>query len=164
MTNSKPLTSSAAAFPASLSAQPAGKKAHQTNVGFGPNSSAYSKPSDQDGCLLRTCLVCEQEGWMLFDMASLDWGIEAARPSSPLAQLVPHIHEIDCSLWVTPTARDWKGYTKRKGESICNQLQRLYGRIGKPNPCWTEWLMGFPDKWTDLEDSEMPSSRKSRSG
>jgi len=31
---------------------------------------------------------------------------------------------------------------------------------GQASPRWIEWLMGFPDDWTDLEDSGMPSSRK----
>ncbi len=29
---------------------------------------------------------------------------------------------------------------------------------GPLNPAWVEWLMGYPGGWTDLEDSEMPSS------
>ena len=32
---------------------------------------------------------------------------------------------------------------------------------GTPNPDWLEWLMGWPLGWTDLEDSETPSSHKS---
>jgi hypothetical protein len=32
---------------------------------------------------------------------------------------------------------------------------------GSLNPQWVEWLMGFPDGWTALDASEMPSSRKS---
>lgn len=35
------------------------------------------------------------------------------------------------------------------------------GNGGRLNPQWVEWLMGFPIGWTDLEDSEMPSSHKS---
>lgn len=35
---------------------------------------------------------------------------------------------------------------------------------GKLNPTWVEWLMGFPLGWTALAPSEMPLSRKSRSG
>jgi hypothetical protein len=27
---------------------------------------------------------------------------------------------------------------------------------GQLNPMWVEWLMGFPEGWTDLEDSETP--------
>jgi hypothetical protein len=51
-------------------------------------------------------------------------------------------------------ARDWKGYTMRAGHSICDQLRRLYGDVGRPNPRWIEWLMGFPSDWckTNSED------------
>jgi hypothetical protein len=35
------------------------------------------------------------------------------------------------------------------------------GNGGRLNPTWVEWLMGFPTGWTDLEDSETPSSHKS---
>ncbi len=35
---------------------------------------------------------------------------------------------------------------------------------GQLNPTWVEWLMGFPEGWTDLEDSETPSSPKSQNG
>lgn len=64
--------------------------------------------------------------------------------------------------WATPTSRDWKGYTMREGESICNQLRRLYGGSGKPNPDWIGWLMGFPPEWASSAPTEMPSSRKLR--
>ena len=33
---------------------------------------------------------------------------------------------------------------------------------GQLNPTWVEWLMGFPLRWTALEPSETPLSRKSR--
>jgi hypothetical protein len=35
---------------------------------------------------------------------------------------------------------------------------------GQLNPTWVEWLMGFPLGWTDCEDSETLSSRKSQNG
>jgi hypothetical protein len=34
------------------------------------------------------------------------------------------------------------------------------GATGQLNPAWVEWLMGYPIGWTDLKDSEMPSSHK----
>jgi hypothetical protein len=34
---------------------------------------------------------------------------------------------------------------------------KLPEAIGGPvNPTWAEWLMGFPEGWTDVEDSETP--------
>jgi len=35
------------------------------------------------------------------------------------------------------------------------------GATGQLNPAWVEWLMGYPIGWTELKDSETPSSRKS---
>jgi hypothetical protein len=46
-------------------------------------------------------------------------------------------------------ARDFKGYTMREGKSICNQLRRMHGGVGRPNPRWLEWLMGFPVGWCE---------------
>lgn len=31
----------------------------------------------------------------------------------------------------------------------------------KPNPEWTDWLMGFPPRWTDCDAQETPSSHRS---
>jgi hypothetical protein len=101
-----------------------------------------------------------------------------------------------CSaLLPTPTARDWKDGTAQACANVepngllgrvvhllptphanCHTGPGSQGREGglnlqthvggALNPQWVEWLMGFPDGWTALEPSEMPSSRKSskRSG
>ena len=55
--------------------------------------------------------------------------------------------------WPTPAARDYKGVSgagrqERKGFPK-DTLPNAVG--GKPNPQWVEWLMGFPDKHTDLD-------------
>lgn len=68
----------------------------------------------------------------------------------PRAPLVPHTDDAACTSWRTPVARDYKGYTKREGESICNQLKRMYGGTGRANPLWLEWLMGFPAGWCSI--------------
>lgn len=66
------------------------------------------------------------------------------------------------TMWPTPTARDYKDGT---AESCANvPVNALLGRAvhqnpqpqqsGSLNPAWVEWLMGFPEGWTDCEDSE----------
>src|SRR5579875_1332163 len=67
--------------------------------------------------------------------------------------LVPPTRENECSLWPTPTARDW-----RSGKSSARtraRNSRPFNEIAAPggplNPLWVEWLMGFPPGWTDLE-------------
>nr|WP_288064084.1 hypothetical protein [Herbaspirillum sp.] len=75
----------------------------------------------------------------------------------------------------TPTSRDWKGgyktksLTRKDGKSRANDSleNAAMGGVGTEmfsgqlNPAWVEWLMGFPEGWTDLKPSEMPLSRKS---
>jgi len=69
--------------------------------------------------------------------------------------------------WPTPTARDHKDGTNVSGVPVNSLLGRAVQptpETGALNPTWVEWLMGFPIGWTVLERSEMPLSRKSRSG
>ena len=78
-------------------------------------------------------------------------------------QLVEH------RLWPTPTTRDYKGansdehLAKARGhhDQLPNAVKMAGDKAGSLNPQWVEWLMGFPEGWTDLNPSEMPSSRKS---
>ena len=69
--------------------------------------------------------------------------------------------------WLRPCARDWKGYTKRAGESICNRLKELFpDTTGKPHPEFLEQIMGYPVRWTELEPWAMlwfRNRRKKRS-
>jgi len=61
--------------------------------------------------------------------------------------------------WPTPTTRDYKGprgkaAQARKGnpsDTLSNALLNQEGS-GSLNPQWVEWLMGFPQGWTDLKD------------
>jgi len=72
-------------------------------------------------------------------------------------------------MWPTPSASDNRdrgnlsspaiARRKAKGKQIMLS-QSVSPEIGALNPTWVEWLMGFPEGWTDLKPSEMPSSRK----
>lgn len=57
----------------------------------------------------------------------------------------------------TPSATDGKRDGTEKQPS---SLPKEVG--GFLNPLWVEWLMGFPEEWTELDVSETPSSHKSR--
>jgi hypothetical protein len=69
-------------------------------------------------------------------------------------------------MWRTPTVDDSKNVNPKE-----NRFSGLVAQVnsrtttdtdgGKLNPEWVEWLMGFPTAWTDLKDSETPSSHKS---
>jgi hypothetical protein len=63
-------------------------------------------------------------------------------------------------MWPTPRARDWKmtGDVANWKESNIGDtyLRRAVAETdetpGSLNPQWVEWLMGYPEGWTDLED------------
>ena len=61
-------------------------------------------------------------------------------------------------IWPTPVASDWKRQqvANNRPNSISGAVWREEGRPGRLNPTWVEWLMGFPEGWTDLEASETP--------
>ena len=92
------------------------------------------------------------------------------------APWVPHTHGKGCSLWPTllrpnggrsvPQDANWTSgataYTKdgRKIQvGVESAVRRVFGP-GPVNPEFAEWLMGFPIGWTELADSETPSSHK----
>lgn len=69
-------------------------------------------------------------------------------------------------VWRTPTVDDSKNVNP-KDNRFTGLVAQVNSRTttgtdgGKLNPNWVEWLMGFPPGWTDLKDSETPSSPKS---
>ena len=63
--------------------------------------------------------------------------------------------------WRTPNTVDAKGGSRSDPSSGQTQLCHQVG--GALNPTWVEWLMGFPEGWTDCGPLATRSSRKSRS-
>ena len=55
-------------------------------------------------------------------------------------------------LWPTPTARDYKDNGRSPAELARNSKTLATHAGGSLNPQWVEWLMGYPEGWTDLED------------
>jgi DNA (cytosine-5)-methyltransferase 1 len=73
-------------------------------------------------------------------------------------------------MFPTPRASERKGvgpigsksHKHMLGKSyLCTVVQEQEQTSGQLSPVWVEWLMGYPEGWTALKDSEMPSSRKS---
>ena len=57
------------------------------------------------------------------------------------------------NLWPTPTARDHKDTGANVNWAKVKAKCRLAGAAGGSlNPTWVEWLMGYPQNWTSLED------------
>jgi hypothetical protein len=55
-------------------------------------------------------------------------------------------------MWPTPTSRMHKDNGKSPSELNRNSETLATKAGGQLSPQWVEWLMGFPDGWTDLED------------
>ncbi len=67
----------------------------------------------------------------------------------------------------TPQARDYRGYARVNSHSPYKMLNEEVGNsLGlKLQPAFVEWMMGYPEGWTELPDSkllEMQSSRRSQ--
>ena len=142
-------------------AQRDSEKAEPTTAGSGPGSLGSFATWDRGMSSWRTSEGCFQ--WMTatpLARYSETWPGSGSMQSGACfkRQTAAHpIVESGSSRWHTPTARDWKGYTQRSGESICNQLRELRGGTGVPNPDWIDWLMGLPTGWTGCEPLEMGS-------
>ena len=69
-------------------------------------------------------------------------------------KLIPTPRASDC--YRAPIKNFWmseREYRRKLNELVeCTPL----GKIGPMNPNWTEWLMGYPIGWTDLNASETP--------
>jgi hypothetical protein len=54
----------------------------------------------------------------------------------------------------TPAARDWKGAGTRNENTVPNVIEgreRIGTKTGlKLQPGFVEWMMGYPQNWTDL--------------
>jgi len=68
-------------------------------------------------------------------------------------------------LWPTPRSTDGTHggrVTPRKARNGGNLIEAVSttDATGQLNPTWVEWLMGFPQGWTDLKPLEMPRFRE----
>tara|TARA_Y100001937_G_scaffold60064_1_gene82361 strand:- start:131 stop:721 length:591 start_codon:yes stop_codon:yes gene_type:complete len=54
-------------------------------------------------------------------------------------------------MWPTPTARDYKDNGSSPAELARNSVTLATHAGGSLNPQWVEWLMGYPEGWTDLK-------------
>lgn len=79
-------------------------------------------------------------------------------------KLRDHVQPKNSQFWPTPSATDYKGagksgelrdrldYATERGGTKRN-LYPAQLQTGTLNPLFVEWLMGFPEGWSDLKDS-----------
>jgi hypothetical protein len=101
-------------------------------------------------------------------------GEEISQIQKRLADGAPYKAKLEeaVALWPTPMAKGcggsghWQMIEKKYSEGKITHEEKMAFQagprnIGKLNPEWVGWLMGFPPGWINLEDSETPSSLKS---
>ena len=150
----------------------AGKGSMDQEAGCSLKSFAWLDNSDPDSFCWRTYQPSLLEAWEPYSENWTRSGMMQSGIAFPLPTWARHIKEIVSLYWPTPAARDYKDTPGMARESVnpdgsvrkrADQLaRRVYveentpPRGGTLNPTWVEWLMGFPEGWTDLSASEMP--------
>lgn len=176
--------------PASLSQFRANGAEKKTKDGCGPSSVESLMSSDPSGLSSRmsgdSLREDSKRSWKNWKPSTTK-----PRPTSyPLVRLGRHTHGNACSLLPTLShkAPGWRNLqiVDKHGNFPEHQHQRWYDAeterwvqkgvhhvlsflVGVPfadgmrlSPSFAEWMMGFPEGWTELEPLEMPSSRRSR--
>lgn len=162
--------SSAAASPAKTSANLGeGLDLLERDQGYGSSISELLPTSRLPGSLSKTLQPFELADWILCSGASLRSGMMRSGTVYPQMPLVPLTREIGSGSWPTPRCSDGmlgmlrsaetirrSGGHKSRLEDCVSQRENLPERAGYLNPPWIEWLMGFPEGWTDCDVSETP--------
>jgi DNA (cytosine-5)-methyltransferase 1 len=78
-----------------------------------------------------------------------DW---KGRGPNSKQQGLPEVVKTRGNLWPTPTTVDTFTPASRSNPTLGDAARTADSSTGKLNPTWVEWLMGFPEGWTDLED------------
>jgi hypothetical protein len=118
----------------------------------------------------RTRQACLVSGWEMFSESWPRAGMTRNGNAYQQAPLVPHTSASVFGSLPTLTRRDrrtLKGGRDRPnrngGKSLLQTFLDDGHTDGRINPRWAEWFMGFPQMWTLLERSEIPSPQSSPS-
>ena len=160
MMESQTLDLFAGAIPASHLALPGSDKARQMTALSGKSISDLSKRSGQLGLLQKMLLDTSQWG---STTCWLTWKVKTTPSRRLLFQLVPSVPGTEgtgLGLLPTPTATaDAKGSPKGRfnGSGTEKSNLREVLRDGPddpiyPHPLFVERMMGYPEKWTDLNN------------
>ena len=87
---------------------------------------------------------------------------------SPFKMLNEEVLANPVKLFPTPAARDYKGARKpetriKAGRSEMNSLPdstEFQGNVGRLNPEWVTWLMGYPKGWLHIGTKNPPTSHE----
>lgn len=177
-TISSPLILSAEASPAKTLALPErGLDWLGRGVGYGLNISESFASYDPATSSWRTCQHSLFGGLIPYSEAWPESGMTRNGTAYQLKNSEPTILDGASSLLPTQTAREGRDWSRvevlaslDRGDGVAKRICRL--RIGEldpslivgEHPCYAEERMGFPIGFTDLKQSETPSSLPSQNG
>lgn len=152
------LMSSAADSLAPTSARQEGKRA---SGGKNPASSLKCSASSRKSGLVsyapKTLPTFSVEDWMKSSKALPPSGMMHGGRFSPRAPLALHTCGKECSWWPTPTAKSSDTCGGSNQRRACEKRGTVISKR-RLNPEYSEWLMGFPTGWTDIDASGTASS------
>ena len=134
------------------------KKEKKMTVTYGLKCSELSENLRRVGLSVKMYLEsCE----LPLQTLSRTWSVKAITSSCLILKLRLSEHstgESGSRLWPTPRSCEWKGAAANRyyggpnyRHQLCDAVEATpSGIIGRLNPTWVEWLMGFPIGWTDL--------------
>ena len=151
------MTSSPADSPANPYPSQGNDSPKTTRGGSGPSISESFAWYDPDSSSWKTSQGSLLPEWAMFSETWPRSGMTVSGKAFRLPLLAPLTYGGGSSSWPTPQARDYKGPSGRAHNGMVDDLPSAVGEQipsigGRLNPMWVEWLMGFPEGWTDLED------------
>lgn len=165
-TQESQLTLSLQGFHANQRPLPGSAEARKITVGSGKRLLELSKMRGHGGAFSRTLLeYLVYRGEFHSKVCYLRWRPWVTKSKRLLFRLEPRVPRIEGTEfgWLpTPQRADGANNGKREHS---NQLMLCQIAGGPLNPQWIEWLMGYPENWTVLPESNpsaTPSSRKSQ--
>ena len=136
-----------------------------TEFGLSPNGvDSFHTPNTtglDGGSNSRRALKKRKETWPT--PQSRDWKGSSGRSLKGMECDLP----TKVKMWPTPQASDHRDRGNMSNPSIQRRLaigkqimlsQSVHPTSGQLNPMWVEWLMGWPQGWTDLNQLEMDKS------
>lgn len=152
--------------PASRSAKLDEEKARQMTVTSGRTCFESYRTSNQTGSSLKMCVasLLGTTAWYS-SRCALTWKAKVTKSNHLLFQLAPstpRTAEIGSGLLLTPTTRESEQDLEkfkarmskyRNGTTMPNLATQIGAETGEKlrlQPAMPEWMMGFPEKWTEF--------------
>lgn len=133
----------------------------KTNDTSGRNSCAWFESFGQEPLLVKMCLACYLQYMNPF---APTWSVKITKSGRSVFRLTLSVHIMRDIGWLllpsTRASQDYKPIRKQTPQEHCkkhgNTLASGIGIICPEligqyiNPRFSEWLMGFPEGWTDV--------------